>query len=134
MTILRLRAERSCTTLRAMAKTYRPYVPEQDLLLPPSLRDWLPEDHLAYFVSDLVDQLDLSAITAVYEDEERGLSAVSPGDADEGAGVRATASACSRRGRFSDGWSKTWRFACWRRAMNRTFAPSPIFARRTWRR
>jgi Transposase domain (DUF772) len=55
-----------------MAKTYRPYVPEQDLLLPPSLRDWLPEDHLAYFVSDLIDQLDLSAITTVYEDEERG--------------------------------------------------------------
>jgi transposase len=55
-----------------MAKTYRPYVPEQDLLLPPSLRDWLPEDHLAFFVSDLIDQLDLSAITAVYEDEERG--------------------------------------------------------------
>jgi hypothetical protein len=26
-----------------MAKTYRPYLPEQDLLLPPSLRDWLPE-------------------------------------------------------------------------------------------
>ena len=55
-----------------MAKTYRPYVPEQDLLLPPSLREWLPEDHLAYFVSDLIDQLDLSAITAVYEAEERG--------------------------------------------------------------
>ena len=56
-----------------MAKTYRPYVPEQDLLLPPSLRDWLPEGHLAFFVSDLVDQLDLSAITTVYEDEERGV-------------------------------------------------------------
>jgi len=55
-----------------MAKTYRPYVPEQDLLLPPSLKDWLPDDHLAYFVSDLIDQLDLSAITTVYEDEERG--------------------------------------------------------------
>src|SRR3977135_3771166 len=55
-----------------MAKTYRPYLPEQALLLPPSLREWLPEDHLAYFVSDLVDQFDLSAITAVYEDEERG--------------------------------------------------------------
>jgi transposase len=55
-----------------MAKTYRPYVPEQDLLLPPSLRDWLPEGHLAFFVSDLIDQLDLSAITTVYEDEERG--------------------------------------------------------------
>src|SRR2546425_2964374 len=55
-----------------MAKTYRPYVPEQDLLLPPSLREWLPEDHLAYFVSEVVDQLDLSAITTVYENEERG--------------------------------------------------------------
>src|ERR1700730_12779355 len=55
-----------------MAKTYRPYVPEQDLLLPPSLREWLPEDHLAFFVSDLIDQLDLSAITSGYEDEERG--------------------------------------------------------------
>ena len=55
-----------------MAKTYRPYVPEQDLLLPPSLRDWLPENHLAFFVGDLIDQMDLSAITAVYEDEERG--------------------------------------------------------------
>jgi transposase len=55
-----------------MAKTYRPYIPEQDLLLPPSLREWLPEDHLAFFVSDLIDQLDLSAITTGYEDEERG--------------------------------------------------------------
>jgi len=55
-----------------MAKTYRPYVPEQDLLLPPSLRDWLPEGQLAFFVSDLVEQLDLSAILRVYEDDERG--------------------------------------------------------------
>lgn len=55
-----------------MAKTYRPYLPEQDFLLPPSPREWLPEGHLAYFVSDLVDQLDLSAITQEYEDEERG--------------------------------------------------------------
>jgi len=55
-----------------MAKPYRAYLPEQDLLLPPSLRDWLPEDHLAYFVSDVVDQLDLSAIESVYEEEERG--------------------------------------------------------------
>src|SRR6059036_1742654 len=55
-----------------MAKTYRPYLPEQDFLLPPSLREWLPEKHLAYFVSDVVDQLNLSAITREYEDEERG--------------------------------------------------------------
>jgi len=47
-----------------MAKMCRRYVPEQDLLLPPSLRDSLPEGHLAFFVSHLIDQLDLSAITA----------------------------------------------------------------------
>ena len=55
-----------------MAKGYRDYLPEQDLLLPPSLRDWLPENHLVYFVSDVVDQLDLTPIHAVYEKENRG--------------------------------------------------------------
>lgn len=55
-----------------MAKTFRAYVPEQDLLLPPSLRDWLPDGHLAFFVSDWVDERDLSAITAVYDREDRG--------------------------------------------------------------
>ncbi len=55
-----------------MAKVYRPYFPEQDFLLPPSLREWLAEGHLAYFVSDLIDQLDLSRIEQHYEREERG--------------------------------------------------------------
>src|SRR6202167_496340 len=55
-----------------MPKGYRTYVPEQDLLLPPSLRAWLQDDHLVYFVSDVVDQLDLSAIHAVYQQEKRG--------------------------------------------------------------
>jgi transposase len=55
-----------------MGKPYKSYVPEQDLLLPPSLREWLPDDHLAFFVSDLVDVLDLSAITSVYERDDRG--------------------------------------------------------------
>jgi transposase len=55
-----------------MPKGYRTYLPEQELLLPPSLREWLPEDHLVYFVGDVVDQLDLSAIHAVYEKEKRG--------------------------------------------------------------
>ena len=53
-------------------KQYLPYHPDQLLLLPPSLREWLPDDHLAYFVSDLVDSFDLSAIEAGYEDEPRG--------------------------------------------------------------
>jgi transposase len=55
-----------------MAKTYKTYLPDQDLLLPPSLRDWLPENHLVYCVSDVVDQLDLSVIESVYEEEDRG--------------------------------------------------------------
>ena len=55
-----------------MGKTYRPYYPDEELLLPPSLREWLPEDHLAYFVSDVIDQLDLSAMDRVYGDEKRG--------------------------------------------------------------
>jgi transposase len=55
-----------------MTKIYKTYLPEQDLLLPPSLRDWLPEDHLVYCVSDVVDELDLSAIESVYEEEDRG--------------------------------------------------------------
>jgi transposase len=55
-----------------MSKSYRPYYPDEELLLPPSLRDWLPERHLAYFVSDVVDNLDLSAMDAVYGSEKRG--------------------------------------------------------------
>jgi transposase len=55
-----------------VAKTYRCYLPEQSLLLPPDLRDWLPDDHLAHFVSELVDELDLGAIESYYEAETRG--------------------------------------------------------------
>ena len=55
-----------------MSKTYRPYEPGQQLLVPAALQEWLPEDHLAYFISDIVDQLDLSEITVRYERERRG--------------------------------------------------------------
>ena len=41
-----------------MPHHFRPYPPEQPLLLPPDLRDWLPEDHLVYTVSELVDALE----------------------------------------------------------------------------
>jgi len=61
-----------CELFGTMAKPYRTYLPEQDLLLPPSLREWLPDDHLVYFVSDVVDQLNLSAIESVYEEDDRG--------------------------------------------------------------
>jgi transposase len=49
-----------------MAISYRPYEPQQEMLLPASLQDWLPHGHLAYFISDTVDALDLSAFYARY--------------------------------------------------------------------
>ena len=55
-----------------MGKSYRPYLPDQEFLLPPNLRDLLPEDHLVYFVSDVIDNLNLSAMDAVYGEEQRG--------------------------------------------------------------
>ena len=55
-----------------MSKTYRPYEPDQSFLLPPALTDWLPEGHLIYFIRDIVNDFDLSAIESVYEREERG--------------------------------------------------------------
>jgi hypothetical protein len=51
-------------TMRS-SKSYRPWTPTQSYLLPPSPLEWLPKDHLAYFVLDLVSQLDLSAIEAL---------------------------------------------------------------------
>jgi transposase len=54
-----------------MPTTFRPYVPEQSLLLPPSPFEWLAEEHMAHFVSDLIDQLDLHAFYEPYEGDGR---------------------------------------------------------------
>jgi transposase len=62
-----------------MAKNYLPYDLDQLFLLPPDLREWLPEGHLALFVSDVVEQLDLKEITAVYEGrDDRGRAGYHP--------------------------------------------------------
>lgn len=59
-------------------KTFRAFDPDQDLLLPPSLDDWLPADHMARFIADLVDEhLDLSRIHAAYT-EGRGAPPYDP--------------------------------------------------------
>ena len=55
-----------------MSKTFLPYDPDQQLLLPAALQEWLPADHLAYFISDVVDQLDLSEITVRYREQRGG--------------------------------------------------------------
>jgi len=55
-----------------MSKTYRLWNPNQQWLLPPSPQDWLPQNDLVYFLLDTVNELDLSALTQKYEQEERG--------------------------------------------------------------
>lgn len=56
-----------------MPTNYRTYQPEQSYLLPPSLSDWLPEEHLAYFISEVVSVLDLSGFYAHHlESDPRG--------------------------------------------------------------
>ena len=54
-----------------MPTTFRPYQPDQLLLLSPDVRQWLPSGHLAHHVSDLVDALELSAFYAPYEGDGR---------------------------------------------------------------
>ena len=54
-----------------MPTSFRPYLPEQALLLPPSLTDWLPQGHLAYFVLDTIEALDLAGFYERYEGDGR---------------------------------------------------------------
>jgi len=60
-------------------KSFRPWNPEQTLLLPPSPVDWLPENHLVFFLLDLAGELDLEEIHAVYRQKDpRGEKAYEP--------------------------------------------------------
>lgn len=58
--------------------TFRPYNPDQLLLLPPDMNHWLPQDHLVYFIRDVVGQLDLSAIYESYDGSQGGYPAYHP--------------------------------------------------------
>lgn len=57
-----------------MPASYLPYLPDQDFLLPHSMREWLPEGHLVYFINDTVDSLDLQAFHARYASGEGATS------------------------------------------------------------
>jgi len=61
-----------------MSTTFRAYQPDQLFLLPPSPQDWLPEDHLAYFISETVDRLDLRVFYRCYEGDGRRNSPFDP--------------------------------------------------------
>lgn len=55
-----------------MEKKFKFYNRDQMYLLPPSLREWLPEGHISYFIIEVVEQLDLSEIYGSYEGDGRG--------------------------------------------------------------
>ena len=59
-------------------RNFRSYDPDQSMLLPPSLHDWLPEGHLAYFVRETIQELDLSAILDTYDSSKGGYPAYHP--------------------------------------------------------
>ena len=61
-----------------MSTRFRPYHPEQSYLLPPSPKDWLEEGHLAYFIADVVDTLDVNCFYAPYEGDGRRNSPYDP--------------------------------------------------------
>lgn len=59
--------------------SFRPWNPEGTLLFQPSPVDWLPENHLVFFLLDLVSEVDLEAIHAVYRQKDpRGEKAYDP--------------------------------------------------------
>jgi len=62
-----------------MAKRFRPYSLDQDYLLPPSIKDWLPEGHLARFIGDVTQEMDLKPLLGRYRNGDgRGLAAYNP--------------------------------------------------------
>ena len=61
-----------------MARNYTTCDRDQEFLLPPSMRDWLPEGHLAWFVIDAVEQMDLSPFHAAHRPDGRGQKAHNP--------------------------------------------------------
>ena len=61
-----------------MAQNFLACDRDQELLLPPSLREWLPEEHFAWFVIDAVSELDLSAFFASYRVDGHGRAAHDP--------------------------------------------------------
>jgi hypothetical protein len=62
-----------------VAQDFLPCDREQELLLPPSLREWLRQDHLAWFVLDAVDAIDLSEFYGACREEGWGRAAFEPG-------------------------------------------------------
>lgn len=61
-----------------MSTRFRPYYPEQSYLLAPSPSDWLAEGHVAYFIGEIVDTLEVDGFYARYEGDGRRNSPYDP--------------------------------------------------------
>ena len=107
-----------------MSKTFRPYQPDQMLLMPVALQEWLPSDHLAYFISDVVDQLDLGEILSRYEQEERGYPPYHPVMMVKVVVYASVLKCPPPEASISDSM-RTSPSGCWRPTTRPTSAPSP---------
>ena len=70
-----------------MSTSYMPYLPDQQHLLPCALQDWLQPGHLAYFIGDTVDSLDIKAFQTRYRGGWLAQPAFSSGHDGQPAGV-----------------------------------------------
>jgi hypothetical protein len=109
-------------------RTFRPSDSDQLLLLPPARRDWLPEDHLAYFVTDLVDELEVKAIHKAYGGVTLGTG---PYDPRMPVRVRLYAYAMDIA-RLLAGCKRTWPFEYWLRPSGRISERSATSASSIW--
>jgi hypothetical protein len=94
-----------------MAYNFRRFDRDQAFLLPPDLRDWLPDGHLAWFVRDVVDQLDREPFLRVHRDDGHGRPAYDP-KLLLGCCCTPTASACALPGRSNAAATRTSPSAC----------------------
>ena len=97
---------------------------DQLWLMPPSVRDWLPEAHLAWFALDVVAELELAEFYAAHRADGRGGPVYDPALM-LACSSTPTASVSARRGASSAAWSTTWRGAWWRPINAPITPPSP---------
>ena len=93
-----------------MAQSFIACDREQSFLMPPDVREWLPEDHFAWFVIDAVEAMDLDAFYGAYRADGRGRPAYDPAMM-VALMLYAYARGSGRRGRSSGRASRTSRTA-----------------------
>ena len=102
-----------------MAINYLPYHPQQQFLRPPSPEDWLPEEHPAYYISDAVDQVDLSVLHARYAKDGPRNQPFHP-TMMVTVLVYSYVTGCSPRASLPPSCMRMWPFGCCERALSRS--------------